>query len=265
MTVSTSVDRRRTFSLPRYLALAALATFAWAGNAAAEKFLVLSLVGNQLTLVSQERSAGSHMDRNKYEAVPINDTFLDDSALLAAKGAILKLRPDATVELLRARDPKAYAGRNALLDQDSTVTRELMANLAPEVAASPGVRLVLIAPLADTPRLKGDEASTTTGKGAGVGFYSGSGRVAGLGYYTGRGVAGLGMFLNMQLVVIDLQSGAIQAHERVATGVENATSLVPNSGSKSDPTASDRAIAMQTLLTEEIARQIPALFKSLPP
>lgn len=247
------------------MAFLALSAMAGTGSAAAEKYLVLSLVGNQFTFVSQERSLGSRLDRNKYETVPVTETFMDDAVLLAAKGAILKVRPDATVEFLRARDPKSYVGRSAPLEQDSPITRELKASLAQEVAASPGVRLLLVAPLTETPRFKGDENTVTATKGAGVGVAYGTGRVSGMGYYTGTGVAGLGMFLNMQLAVIDVQSGTILAHEKVQAGVENAASLFPGGTAKGEPSANDKIVAMQTLLSDEIARQVPALFRTITP
>lgn len=257
---------RRTPGRPGFM-MALLALLAMAGpcNAAAEKYLVLSLVGNQFTLVSQERSVGSRLDRNKYETVPIAETFMDDAVLLAAKGAILKLRPDATVEFLRARDPKSYVGRSAPLDQDSPITRELTANLAQEVAASPGVRLLLVAPLIETPRLKGDEDTVNAGKGAGVGVVYGTGRVSGMGYYTGSGVAGVGIFVNMQLAVIDLQNGTILAREKVQAGVESAASPISGGTAKAESSANDRIIAMQALLSDEIARAVPALFRTLKP
>ncbi len=245
----------------RHFALLAFAAMAWTGDAAAEKFLVLSLVGDHVTLVKQENTAGSHLDRNRYEAVPLNDTFMDDAALLAVKGAVLKIRPNATVELLRARDPKAYLGRNEWLVQDSAIIRELMANLSQEAATSPDVRLVLVSPVMDSPRFKGEE----TIKGSGVGYFQGNGRAAGLGLYTGKGISGLGIFANFQLAVIDLRSGNIEAHERVSVGVENAASLVPNAIAGSTPSGKDNLLAMQSLLSEEIARQVPVLFKSLKP
>ncbi len=247
----------------RHLALVALAAMAWTGNAAAEKFLVLSLVGDHVTLVSEEKSVGSHLDKNQYDAVKLGDTFLDDAALLAVKGAVIKLRPAATVELLRARDPKAYVARNAWLEQDSSIMRELMANLSHEAEASPDVHLILVAPLVDAPRMKGDEANGGGGRRAGVGYVNGTGRVAGLGFYTGSGLSGISIFVNLQLALVDLRSGAIEAHERVNTGVENAALLLPNAKSGSTLSGTDKLLALQTLLSDEIARQVPVLLQPL--
>ncbi|MEO8345211.1 MAG: hypothetical protein ABI607_05895 [Betaproteobacteria bacterium] len=265
--------RRRRIFIAGQVALLALTAVVFAGNAMAEKFLVLSLVGNQVTLVKQENSAGSHLDRNRYETMPINDTAIDDTALLAVKAALLKARPDATVEFLRARDPKAYSDRSTWLEQNSPVMRELMSALAREAESSPGVRLVLVAPVADQPVMRRADVDPDSSQAAGggtknkskaarMGHTVGTGRVSGLGFYVGSDVEGLGMFANVQLALINLRNGTIAAHERIIAGVTDAAALVPNPSAQGTLSGQEKFEAMQVLLNKEIATAMPSLIRA---
>ena len=55
--------------LARVLRVAVLSTVAWAAQANADTYAILSLVGDHLTIAGQERQSGSHLDQNRYEVV----------------------------------------------------------------------------------------------------------------------------------------------------------------------------------------------------
>ncbi len=93
--------------------LLTLLAAAWAGAAVADTYLILSLVGDQLTVVGHEAQVGSNLDKNRYKILPLRDPALDDFAVRVADATIAKVRPDASVITLRASDPKLYALRNA--------------------------------------------------------------------------------------------------------------------------------------------------------
>src|SRR5512132_2576787 len=100
----------------RFLLVVGVAISAWTGGALAESFLVLAIIGDRLTVVAPENKVGSHMDRNRYQVLPLADRDFDLYALQLAQTGIQKARPSATVSLLRANDPKLYALRDSWQD-----------------------------------------------------------------------------------------------------------------------------------------------------
>src|SRR5215813_1566236 len=107
------------------LLLVALVITTRAGGALAETYLVLPLIGDHITIVSQENQVGAHLDKNRYEVVPQSDPNLDNAALAAVRSSLRKARPEATITLLRSTEPKLYALRDAWLDADAIDTREV--------------------------------------------------------------------------------------------------------------------------------------------
>src|SRR5439155_19160286 len=78
-------------SLP--LIVLGLASAAWAGGALAESYLILAIIGDRLTVVTQEQKVGSHIDRNRSQVVPLPDRDFDVYALQLAQASIQKARP----------------------------------------------------------------------------------------------------------------------------------------------------------------------------
>lgn len=70
--------------------LAAQADLAWGTT-----YVVLPLIGNQLTVVSADISTGTSMDKNRHETFATKTTDLDLAALRAADAAIHKAQPNA--------------------------------------------------------------------------------------------------------------------------------------------------------------------------
>src|SRR5262245_49353296 len=83
-----------------------LAFVGWASAARAD-YLVISLVGDRLTIFGTEQQVGSHMaTTGKAQVVPLKDSQFDDFAVRTAGAVIGKVLPNATVTLLRAKDPE---------------------------------------------------------------------------------------------------------------------------------------------------------------
>jgi hypothetical protein len=165
-----SRPRRRVRVRSQVLLVLGVAVSAWAGGALAESFLVLAIIGDRLTVVTREEKVGSHMDRNRYQVVPLADRDFDIYALQLAQVGIQKSRPSATVSLLRANDPKLYALRDSWQDTDATDVRELL-SLAGDLAASaPDSHLLLIAPYQTQPEVRTDRNIRGSGKAGGLGF-----------------------------------------------------------------------------------------------
>ena len=73
-----------------------LAASAWTNEANAETYVILSLIGDHLTLVGMGGQLGSHLDQNPHQTVPVNGTGFDDFAVRAADASIAKA-PDPLI------------------------------------------------------------------------------------------------------------------------------------------------------------------------
>ena len=221
--------------------------------AAVNNYAVMSLLGDRLTFIVSEKQVGSHLDLNDKEVVTVKDRSLDDFASRVADAAIEKARPSASVTMLRANDPALYALRNSWLDTEGGDVKTLASIVLKFVSSSSDAHLLLIAPYRAELELKSDRGYPFTGsKIAGLGFYSGVGNQASSGSYATKQVtpAFLGVFANFQLLLINLQTGAIEGHERVVVGdTFPADALSPT----------QKVEALRDLMQREIDRAVPAM------
>ena len=251
--------------LSQTLRLLCLLCVAWTGAALAQTYLILSLVGDRLTVVTAESQVGSNLDRNRQEVVQLTGSGLDDFAARVADATIAKVRPSAAVAKLRA-DPSLYTLRNAWVDTDSIGVPELVSLVAKLVPPSSDAHLLLIAPRRDELELKTDRD------------YRGSGsKVAGLGFYVDKktrmwrtdtyetGIGFLGVFANFQLVLINLQSNAIEAQERAVIGTTFPAALAADKTPWNALSPDNKIKALESLMKREIERLLPRMLGSPKP
>jgi len=229
--------------------------------AAADTYVVMSLVGDHVTVITSEKQLGSNFDLNHQQVVTVNGRGLDDFASRVADATIEQSQPSATVTMLRANDPALYALRNSWLDADAGDVKSLVTSAATFVAPSSDARLLLIAPYRADLELKTDQGYAFTGsKIAGLGLYVGAGSQV----YADReiGAAFLGVFANFQLLLINLQSNAIEAHERVTAGETYPSSLAPDRNPINALSDAQKTEALQKLIKREIERVLPGMLGS---
>ena len=236
-----------------------------AGDVFAEDYLILSLIGDRITIVTQEQQVGSRIDRNGYQVVPRSDPNLDNAALLAVEGALRKVRPDASVTFLRATDPSIYTMRNSWLETDTVNVRELLAIAAKQSSAPSDARLLLITPYMAQPELRTTKEYRGTGKVAGLGFYL-DGTTMLYRLDTRESARGfLGVFANFQLILINLQSKAIEAHERIVVGTTYAAARAPDKTPWNALSPEEKGAALNSLMTKEIERVLPKMLVARQP
>jgi hypothetical protein len=250
----------------RALRLLCLLFAAWTGTALAQTYLILSLVGDRLTIVTAESQVGSNLDRNRQEIMQLSGSGLDDFAARIAAATIAKIRPSASVITLRAADPSLYTLRNAWIDTDSIEVQALISLVAKLVPASPDAHLLLIAP-------RRDELELKTARD-----YRGSGsKVAGLGFYldkrtrmwrsdTGETATGfLGIFANFQLVLIDMQKNAVEAQERAVVGTTASAARAADKNPWNALSQEEKIKRLESLMKSEIERLLPQMLGSPKP
>jgi len=251
-------------SWSRLLQIICLLLAGWSGEVLAESYAILSLVGDHATVIGQAKQTGSRLEQNPRSVIQLPDSGLDDFAARVAYATIAKVRPNASITAFRAKDPALYAIRDAWLDADVTQVRELLSLVADQLPPSPDGHLLLVTPYRDELRLQTDSD------------YRGSGKVGGLGFYVdvstpfhsdaGETATGfLGVFANFQLVLINSQSNAIEAHQRIVVGSTFAAARAKDRTAWNALSPPQKIQALQFLLKREIERALPAMLSSSKP
>jgi len=150
------------------LGLAGLAAIP--ATAADQRYAVLSLIGDKVSLVWWRQATGSNIDRNERQAVAIKDGALDKMALLAVDDALRRAHPKATPTLLAVRDPKLYALQEQMLER-GTDAGELLGAVTGLLGQSQATRLILVSKYRADARLPIRGKFVGVGKLTGLGFY----------------------------------------------------------------------------------------------
>jgi hypothetical protein len=218
----------------------------------AADLVVVSLVGTRLTVVTPGLQTGTHLDPNEYTVVALPEPTFDDTATEAAKNAVRAMRPAANVVGLRAEPLAGDAAKGAWLRADAPELRSIVERARREAGIVPGAQLLAVLPYRDAVTL------------ASYSGYRGQGTVAGLGFYVGGGPVNrdpipgfLGVFANMQLVLVDLGSSAILAQRPVVAG--ETYSAARWHGVWDALPGARRGEALAELLRREIGRALPAM------
>ena len=169
--MTMTITRRWYFSFVVALAIHASASAQAPASPQPMTFAVLSLVGDQFTVVTRKHEVGSRLDQNTRRSYPIESPVLDEYALDAAEKTIARLKPGASVLRFSIRDPRLFELQDKLLTDSSAsrALREALAKLAREHQAN---RLVIVTKWRDEAQFKTVTNLTGAGKISGLGFYT---------------------------------------------------------------------------------------------
>jgi len=230
----------------------------------AETIAILSMVGDHLTVIGMGAQLGSHIDQNQRQTIPVSGTGFDDFAAQVADAAIAKLRPVATVTRLRVGDPALYKLADAWIDGDNPEMKQLMALIPVASAQSPEAWVLLIAPYRNELELKTQHDLRGAGKASGLGYYvdaitpikrSDTGERA-LGY--------LGVFANFQLFLVNLKTGAVDAHERLVLGTTRSAARAEDRTPWHALSDDQKVKVLESLLKQGIESALPRMLSSKP-
>lgn len=234
---------------------AVLLTFAT--HAQARQYAILSLVGDELTVVQREMATGSRIDKNTAVKIPLGGASLDRAMLLAVDDAVRRIDPSAKPVLLAPRDPKLFEVVTRSLDSGGAAI--VYEAVRPIVAKTQATHLILVTKHRHRAMLRMRDG------------HVGAGWLEGLGFYLDHGSPTQGSSVNMtdaergfispftyfNVAVIDLASGRIVS-ERYAIG-SNATGVVSgtigNAWDRLTPEEKDAQIT--ALIREEASRVVP--------
>lgn len=238
---------------------------AWAADACAETFVILSLIGDHITIVGARKQTSKVLDTNDSEVVPITDTTFDDFAVRTADAVIAKTRPDAGAVTLRAEDPSFYKMRDSWLDADISGVKDIVADIKQKLPPLADPRLLLITPYRDQLQLRTQRSPLGIGKVSGLGFYMDEATWVRRSdtMETSRGF--LGIFANFQLILIDVQTGSITAHERIVLGTTRSSARAEDRTPWNALTPAQKAEGLRSLMKQGIEGALPDMLKAKKP
>lgn len=240
--------------------LAAATMFAAATSSSAANYFVLSLMGDQLTLVSARNEVGSHLDQNIQQTLPQNDHALDYVALRAAQSALQKTESNAAITLLQA-DDSLYAARLTIADEGSAEALRLLDSIRKLVKPNEDARLVLISPYRSEPDLRTDRS------------HIGHGEVAGLGFYVDRrtrlrrsdthelGYGFLAIFANLRVVLIDIATGRKLAEDTTRAGTTFSAARAEDKTPWDALSSKQKMINLERMVNTEVSRLLPVVLQ----
>lgn len=131
---------------------------------------VLSLAGNSLALHVQRHQVGSRTDSAPVEVRPIDDPVFDQVAIIAARSSLLKLLPDAKLNLMTTQDKGLYSAQNDLFEhpEQHVDDREYLKTLLKEQGVS---HAIVISKFRGVAAIKLVDATVGSGALEGLGFY----------------------------------------------------------------------------------------------
>ena len=146
----------------RALSLAALALLAvpplGLAAEAPRTVAVLSLIGDEMSLLTRRTATGSNLDRHERQAIPMADPSFDLAAALAAERAIQEARPGAQRLRVTVGDKRLLALQEAVLERGpaSDPMREALQALLRDAKAT---HLLLITKRRDDVRFRPREVA----------------------------------------------------------------------------------------------------------
>ncbi len=140
-------------------------------SAPVRTFAIVSLVGDEFTVVSRRPEVGTNLNPNERTPLPVKDPVFDRIAATEIEQLVLRARPGAPVLKALIRDPRLFALQDKLLTEsgDSHDMRIALRDLLVKAGATD---LFLVTKHRGAPSIV-----TTTGR------YDGPGTVGGLGFY----------------------------------------------------------------------------------
>ena len=242
----------------RFLAAALLVLALPVGALAqARQYAILSLVGDELTIVTHEMATGSRIDKNSELKVPLGRASLDRAMLLAVDEAVRRAEPSAQPILLAPRDPRLYEAATKSLDGGGTAA--VFGAVRPVLAPTKATHLILVTKHRHRAMLRLKDG------------HVGTGFLQGLGFYLDHGSATKGSSVNMadsergfispytyfNVAMIDIASGRILSEQYVVGS--NAHGVVSGTIGNAWRALSDEEKDTQItrLIREEAARVVP--------
>lgn len=239
-------------------AAAALPSLAWAQSPApAPKVAILSLIGDEMTIVTYRKRTGSEGGLNYEEALAMPSPVFDETAMQAARKAAQKLLPQASFMLLSA--PLAKAERETLdFVKDGRLVVE--SGTAQHLKAAGVSHVLLVSKLKAPARIRLKDIETGRGTLRGLGFYIDR-QLETVNLETGStGVGFITTYAFMKLAWHDLADpGAFRQMDVPAQTSRSSGDAAMGNDPWAAMSAQDKVSTLQSLIEREVGKAVPDL------
>ena len=155
--------------------LAVAATLGVAGGARAadpppRTYAVISLLGDQISVIKRRPQVGTRIDPNERLEIPVADATFDRMAMNAAEAAIRRAQPGANVIQASIRDKRLFAMQEGLL-AETPESRDMRVALQGLLAQHAATHLVIVTKRRSAASFKLVRSTVGEGLIAGIGFY----------------------------------------------------------------------------------------------
>lgn len=140
-------------------------------SAPARTYAIVSLIGDEFSVVSRRPDVGTHLNPNERTALPVPDAIFDRIATDELEALLLRARPGTPVLRALIRDPRLFALQDELLTESSK-SHDMRIALHDLLAKAGATNLFLVTKHHGTP-----EFDMVDGK------LSGPGSIGGIGFY----------------------------------------------------------------------------------
>jgi len=161
-------SRRATAAVLAVAAMLGLAGGARAADPPARIYAVISLVGDQFSVIKRRPQIGAHRDTNERLEFPVADAHFDRMAMTGA--AIRRARPGVDVLQASIRDPRLFAAQDKLLTE-TPESHDLRVALQGLLAKYGATHLVLVTKRRNEASFKIVNSTIGSGTISGIGFY----------------------------------------------------------------------------------------------
>ena len=166
------IARLRHVTAAMFLVAATLGTSesARAADLPAPTYAVISLIGDQVSVIKRRPQFGTRIDPNERLEIPVTDATFDRMAMVAAEAAIRRTQPKANVFQASIRDKRLFALQDDLLTETAE-SRDLRAALKGLLANHGATHLLLVTKRRNAASFKLVDRTVGEGMIAGIGFY----------------------------------------------------------------------------------------------
>ena len=222
-----------------------------------DRYAVVALVGDELSLVAYQPSVGTARDNNKLTRIPNRDDRYDRLATEVTVASIHRAMPAAALQPVRIDDRSAFADPESVLSANGSLPALLDAVRA-GLADKDTHYLVLVSKYHGDAHLMTDSGSIGSGKLTGLGFYVDTRTRMRRNdtHETGRGF--LAPFAYVMVSLIDLRTGSVIRSEAAMESEAIANAGPDSTGSPWDVISPERKVALlDAMLRTALLRAVP--------
>jgi hypothetical protein len=229
-----------------------------AGNACADNesrvYAVVSLVGDQISVVTHQEATGSSLDKNVHVSIPVTGGVFDKTALLAADEALKRHDPSARVTLLAASTADLFEHQDRFFEGNRVALPKEIDAAAKTAGAT---LLVLVTKHRAEASLQAQSEKLGSGKLEGLGFYVDREKVLRRSDSGERGKGFLAPFVYIKVSLVDLATSTVVREQVVTVAMALSAARAKESGDPWDVLGpADKIEILRKMLQKELPRVV---------